>query len=70
MWGTDSPIKVIGPQKAVVVAVSNPVAKSRRFLVKDIFTPRFSAYLVPKSMALRGFESMKAIKSPHREAIE
>ena len=30
MCGTASPIKEIGPQKAVVVAVSNPVATSSR----------------------------------------
>ena len=70
MWGTDKPIKVMGPQKAVVVAVSSPVAKSNRFLVKEILTPRFSAYRVPNSMALSGFDSKKAINSPHIDATE
>ena len=69
MCGTDKPINVIGPQKAVVEAVSKPVAKSNRFLVKDIFTPKFSAYLVPNSMALRGLDSRKAIESPHKDAM-
>ena len=68
MCGTDRPINVIGPQNAVVVAVSSPVARSNRFLVNEIFTPRFSAYLVPNSIALSGFDNIKAIIRPHTEA--
>ena len=64
MWGTANPINATGPQKAVVAAVRIPVARSSRFLVLLIFTPKFSAYLFPNSMALRGLMSKIAMNIP------
>lgn len=43
MCGTASPIKDIGPQKAVAAAVSRPVARSRRLRVRLMFMPRLRA---------------------------
>ena len=64
IWGTASPMKEMGPQKAVVVAVSKPVAMSSRLRMRRILIPRFSAYRVPKSRALRGLISRMAMRSP------
>lgn len=47
MCGTASPIKEIGPQKAVVVAVSNPVATSSRLRVRRMLIPRFRHSVFP-----------------------
>lgn len=54
MCGTAKPRKEIGPQKAVVIAVSNPVVISNMLRVRRMLTPKFSAYLTPNSMALSG----------------
>ena len=43
MWGTARPMKAMGPQKAVEVAVRIPVVKSSRLRVRGILIPRFSA---------------------------
>ena len=53
--GTANPINETGPQKAVVTAVRMPVEIRSRFRVLLIFTPKFSAYLLPKRSALSGF---------------
>ena len=64
MWGTASPIKATGPQKAVVIAVSRPVTISSQLRTRMMFTPKFSAYLSPSIRAFSGFISSKAPKSP------
>ena len=64
MCGTASPMNEIGPQNAVVTAVSIPVDRSNMFLVRCMFTPKFSAYLVPNRRAFIGFISMTEIISP------
>ena len=55
MCGTANPMNDTGPQKAVVTAVRIPVETSSRLRVRLMFTPKFSAYRLPKSKALRGF---------------
>lgn len=62
--GTASPMNDIGPQNAVVTAVSMPVESKSMFRVCLMFTPRFSAYLVPSSSAFIGFISDVEIASP------
>lgn len=57
MCGTIRPINPIGPQKAVTTAVSTPERMSNLLRVARMFTPRFSAYLAPKSNAFNGFTS-------------
>ena len=59
----------MGPQNAVVVAVSNPVASNNRLRVSEILTPKFSAYRVPSNIALRGLESRNAIINPIIDAV-
>ena len=56
--GTANPIKAIGPQKAVVIAVSIPVAINNRLRVSRTFTPRFSAYRFPNNKAFKGLINM------------
>ena len=41
MWGTTSPKKPIGPQKAVTTAVSTPVMSNSKFRVDFVLTPKF-----------------------------
>ena len=43
MCGVARPMKLIGPQKAVVMAESNPVASRSMWRVRVVFTPRFCA---------------------------
>ena len=43
MCGTASPRKEMGPQKAVVVAVSRPVQQSNALRVRRILVPRLAA---------------------------
>ena len=43
MCGTISPIKDMGPQKAVTIAVRSPVMTNKRFLITFMLIPRFSA---------------------------
>ena len=43
MCGTASPMNEMGPQKAVVDAVSSPVTMSSRLRVSLMFTPRLAA---------------------------
>ena len=43
MWGTDSPMKEMGPQKAVVVAVSSPVETNMSMRVCLMCTPKLEA---------------------------
>ncbi len=64
MCGTASPINDIGPQNAVVVAVSTPVARRINPLVRLMLTPKFSAYTSPNSRALRGFISSIEMATP------
>lgn len=64
MWGTDRPMKATGPQKAVVVAVSQPVTSSRRFRVSRVLIPRFSAYCSPRSKALSGLINKSEAANP------
>jgi hypothetical protein len=50
-------MKAIGPQKdvdkAVIIPVSNSIVVRKRFM----FTPKFSAYLLPISIRFKGFTS-------------
>ena len=64
MWGTANPMNETGPQKAVVTAVRIPVEMSNKLRVRLMFTPRFSAYLVPRSIALRGLMRRMASTNP------
>ena len=64
MWGTVSPMNAIGPQNAVVTAVSRPVTRSRWLRVRVVLMPRLSAYHVPSSMALRGLMSSSDAMRP------
>ena len=64
MCGTAKPINDTGPQNAVVTAVRIPVETNNKFLVRLMFTPRFSAYLVPNNMALSGLIKRMASTSP------
>lgn len=64
IWGTASPIKEIGPQKAVAVAVKTPVQTKIEILAGLIFTPKFAAYISPSRRALSGFMSSSAQASP------
>ena len=57
MCGTTSPMKPIGPQKAVTVAVRMPDTSSRLLRVLRRFTPRLSAYRLPSNNALSGLTS-------------
>ena len=43
MWGTTSPMKLMGPQNAVTPAVRMPVMMSRELRVRLVLTPKFSA---------------------------
>ena len=52
--GTASPIKAIGPQYAVVTAVSRPVTINRQLRSLIVFIPRFSAYCSPSKIAFKG----------------
>ena len=52
MCGTASPMKAMGPQKAVAEAVRSPVTTSSWLRRRMVFTPRFSAYCSPKSSVL------------------
>ena len=67
--GTANPINEIGPQKAVAVAVSNPVQSRMIMRVRFTFTPIFAAYISPKSKALRGFIIRMAINKPMIEQM-
>ena len=55
MCGTDSPIKAIGPQKAVETATSTPVINNTTLRNLIVLMPRFSAYSSPSIKTLRGF---------------
>ena len=55
IWGTANPIKEMGPQNAVVVAVRIPVQNKINMRVRFIFIPRFAAYISPNNKALSGF---------------
>lgn len=68
--GTANPIKDIGPQYAVVIAVNNPAQSSNRKRTILIFTPKFRAYLSPKSRALSGLMSIIDIKIPMMTTME
>ena len=65
--GTASPIKEMGPQKAVVVAVSKPVQKRIQMRVRLIFTPRLAAYNSPRRRAFSGFIINRERSSPMLE---
>ena len=43
MCGVANPMKLMGPQKAVVTAESKPVASKSMWRVRVVFTPRFCA---------------------------
>ena len=43
IWGTANPIKAIGPQKAVVMAVRMPVTTNSQLRTRWVLIPRFSA---------------------------
>lgn len=43
MCGVARPMKLTGPQKAVVMAESNPVASRSMWRVRVVFTPKFCA---------------------------
>ena len=58
--GTANPIKEIGPQKAVVVAVNIPVHKRMAIRARLIRMPRLAAYISPSNKAFRGFISKTA----------
>ena len=49
--GTASPMKAIGPQKAVVVAVSRPVTSKSICLTLPILMPCFLATDMPRTWA-------------------
>ena len=62
--GTANPIKEIGPQKAVVVAVNIPVHKRMAIRARLIRIPRLAAYISPSNKAFRGFISKTANSNP------
>ena len=64
MWGTARPMNEIGPQKAVVTAVNRPTVTNSMFLTRWVLMPRFSAYRLPNSSALRGLINKVASSSP------
>ena len=54
MCGTTSPMKPMGPQKAVTTAVKMPVMSNRMLRVLETLTPRLRAYRVPSNKAFNG----------------
>ena len=68
--GTASPMKEMGPQNAVVMAVKIPTAMSNKLRVSLMLMPKFSAYRLPNSKALRGLMSNMESSSPAKMVIE
>ena len=64
MWGTASPIKAIGPQNAVVTAVSKPVLINNTTRTRRTLIPRFPAYRSPNKSAFNGFINNNARSNP------
>ena len=64
MCGTAKPMNDTGPQNAVVTAVRIPVEIKSKLRVRLMFTPRFSAYRLPKSRALSGLIKRMASTNP------
>lgn len=62
--GTARPINAIGPQYAVVTAVSHPVITNRQLRTVCTFIPKLCAYCSPSNNALRGFISNIAPTNP------
>ena len=50
-------MKAIGPQKVVTIAVNVPLASSKALRTVRMPTPRFSAYLLPRTSRFNGFAS-------------
>ena len=64
--GVTSPMKAIGPQKAVTTAVNIPVINKSVNRIFDISNPKLAAYCSPNNSALRGLLIIMAKKLPTR----
>lgn len=67
--GTANPIKAMGPQYAQVIAVKSPAQSRSSHRVNLIFTPKFAAYLSPKSNAFNGLIKIIDMTNPIETTI-
>ena len=67
--GTANPIKEMGPQKAVAVAVRIPVQSRIKTRVRFTFMPRLAAYISPKRSAFNGLINNMERSRPTSEQV-
>lgn len=60
----------MGPQKAVVMAVSRPTTTNSILRIWRVLIPKLSAYCGPKSRMFSGFTNKKDAIIPIKQRIE